>query len=66
MKSKYKRKEYCEIIKTKNLKRIYDFDYRERNRETIQLYKKNYFQNNKKELYEKIAKRKKMKILLFD
>ena len=35
---KIRRKEYCE--KTKNLKRIYDIDYRERNREKIQLYKK--------------------------
>ena len=53
-----KRKEYCENFKNKNLNRIYDIDYRERNREKIQLYKKNYFQNNKEELYKKIKKRK--------
>ena len=40
------------------MKSIYDIDYRERNRAKIQLYKKNYFQNNKKELYKKIKKRK--------
>ena len=40
---KVRKKEYCEIIKYKNLKRIYDIDYRELNREKIQLYKKNYF-----------------------
>ena len=51
-------KEYSENIKYKNWKRIYDIDYRERNREKIQLYKKNYFQNNKKELYAKIKRRK--------
>ena len=44
--------------KVKKLKRRYDIDYRERNREKIQLYKKNYFQNNKQELYKKIKKRK--------
>ena len=55
---KIRRKEYREIIKNKNLKRIHDIYYRERNREKIQLYKKNYFQNNKKELYKKIKKRK--------
>ena len=37
---KTRRKEYCENIKNKNLKRISDIDYRERNREKIQLYKK--------------------------
>ena len=47
------RKEYCENIKKKNLKRIYDIGYRERNREKIQLYKKNYFQNNTEELHKK-------------
>ena len=40
------------------MKRIYDIDYRKRNREKIQLYRKNYFQNNKEELYKKIEKRK--------
>ena len=52
------RKKYRENIKNKNLKRIYDIGYRERNREKIQLYKKNYFQNNKQDLYKKIIKRK--------
>ena len=55
---KIQRKEYRENIKNKNLKRIYDIDYRERNREKIQFYKKNHFQNNKEELYKKIKKRK--------
>ena len=36
------------------MKRIYDIDYRERNREKIQRYKINYFQNNEEELYKKI------------
>ena len=40
--------------KTKNLKRFSDMKYRERSREKIQLYKKNYFQNNKQEMYKKI------------
>ena len=40
------------------MKRIYDIDYRERNREKIQLHEKNYFRNNKKDLYKKIKKRK--------
>ena len=53
-----KRKRFRENLKNKNLKRIYDIDFRERNREKIQLYKKNYFQNNKEELYKKIKKRK--------
>ena len=44
--------------KNKNLKRIYDIDYRERNREKIQHYKKIFLQNNKQELYRKIKKRK--------
>ena len=34
-------KEYCENIKNKNLKIIYDIYCRERNQENIQLYKKN-------------------------
>ena len=55
---KIQRKEYRENIKRKNLKRIYDINYRKRNREKIQLCKKNYFQNNKQELYKKIKKRK--------
>ena len=38
---KIQRREYRENIKNKNLKRIYDNHYRERNREKIQLYKKN-------------------------
>ena len=38
--------------------RLYDIVYRERNRDKLQLYKKNYFQNNKEELYKKIKKRK--------
>ena len=50
---KIQRKEYREKTKNKNWKRIYDIDYRERNREKIQHYKKNYFQNNEQELYEK-------------
>ena len=54
---KIQRKEYRGKTK-KKLKRIYDIDYRERKREKIQLYKKNYFQNNKQELYKKIKKRK--------
>ena len=44
---KIRRKKYRENMKNKNLKRRYDIDYRERNREKIHLYKKNYFQNNK-------------------
>ena len=55
---KTQRKECREKIKNKNLKRLYDIDYRERNRDKIQLYKKNYFQTNKEELYKKIKKRK--------
>ena len=55
---KIRRKELCENIKYKNLKRIYDIDYHERNREKIQLYKKNYFQNNEEEMYKKNKKRK--------
>ena len=31
------------VKRQKNLKRIYDIDYRESNREKSQLYKKNYF-----------------------
>ena len=57
MKTKY-REEYCENIKNKNLKRLYDIGYCERNRENIQLYKKNYCQNSKQDLYKKIRKRK--------
>ena len=37
---------------------MYDIEYRERNREKIQLYNKNYFENNKEEVYNKIKKRK--------
>ena len=55
---KKRRKKYCEDFKRKNLRRMYDIYYRERNREKIQLYKKNYFQRNKQELYKKIKKRK--------
>ena len=55
---KIKRKKYREETKNKNLKRIYDIVYRERNGEKIQLYKRNYFENNKHELYKKIKKRK--------
>ena len=62
---KIRRKEYCENIKNKNLKRIYDIDYRERNREKIQTYNKHYYQNNKKELYKKI-KKKRDKMLVFN
>ena len=40
------------------MKGIYDIYHRERNREKIQAFKKKYFQNNKKELYRKIKKRK--------
>ena len=61
---KIQRKESRENIK-KNLKRIYDIDYRERNRERIQLYKKNFFQKIKQELYKKF-KKEKMKIIIFD
>ena len=43
---------------TKNLKSFYDIDYRKRNRQKIQLYKKNCFQNNKEEFYQKIKTRK--------
>ena len=56
--SKIRRKEICQILKNKNLKRIFDIDYRERNREKIQLYKKNFFQSNKEELYKKNKQRK--------
>ena len=49
-------KEFCEKIKNKYLKRIYDNDYRERNRDKIQLCKKNYLQNKKEELYKNIKK----------
>ena len=45
---KIRMKEYCENIKYKNLKRLFDVEYRERSRDKIQLYKKNYFPNNKK------------------
>ena len=62
---KIQRKEYRENIKIKNWKRIYDIDYRERNREKIQLYKKNYFQNNKENCIRKL-KKENMKILIFD
>ena len=55
-KIKIRRKKYSENIK--NLKRLYDIDYRDRNREKIQLCKKNYFQNNKEELYKKSKNRK--------
>ena len=55
---KIQRKEYRENIKNKNLKRIYEIDYRERNREKIQLCEKNFFQNFKKELYRNIKNRK--------
>ena len=37
-KIKMRRKKYSE--RTKNLKRMYDIDYRERNREKIKNYKK--------------------------
>ena len=47
-----------EYENTKDLKRIYDINYPERNGENIQIYKKNSFQNNKEELYKKIKKRK--------
>ena len=40
------------------MKRIYDIDHRERNREKIHFYKKNYFQNNREELYKKLKQRK--------
>ena len=53
-----RRKEYCENIKYENLKRIYGIYYCELNRDKIQLYKKNYFQNNKEELYKKTKKRR--------
>ena len=49
---KIRNSEYCD--NTRNLKRLYDIDYRERNGGKIQLHKKNYFQNNKQELYKKI------------
>ena len=57
-KIKMQKKEYSENMKNKNLKRKYDFGYRERNREKIQLYKKNFFQNNKQDLYQKIKTRR--------
>ena len=43
---------------TKNLKVLYDIEYRERNRKKFQFFKKKIFQNNKEELYKKIKKRK--------
>ena len=62
---KIRRKKYSENIKYEKWKRKYDIGYRERNREKIQLYKKNYFQNNKEGLYKK-TKRRKLKIVFFD
>ena len=53
-----RRRNYCENIKNKNLKRIYDIDHRERNRERCQVYKKKFFQNKKHELHKKIKRRK--------
>ena len=61
---KIRRKEYCENKKYLNLKRIYDIDYRERNRGKIRVYKNFFFQNNKEELYKKF--KKKTKIIIFD
>ena len=55
---KIRKKDDSEDKKNKNLKKIYDIDYRDRNREKIQLCKKNYFQNNEQELYKKSKKRK--------
>ena len=49
---------------TEKLKRLYDIDYRERIRDKIQLYRKNYFQKNKN-CTRKLT-REKMKILYFD
>ena len=43
---------------TENMKISYDIDYRQRNREEIQLYMKYYFQNIKKELFKKIKEKK--------
>ena len=40
---KIRRKQCCENMKNENLKRMYDIDYRELNREKIQLYKKFFF-----------------------
>ena len=40
------------------MKRLDDIDYRESNREKIQLYKKNYFQNIKKDMDKNFKKRK--------
>ena len=61
---KIRRKEYCEIIRNGNLKRIYDIDYREHTGGKIQLYKKNYFQNGKNRNCIRKIERKKMKILI--
>ena len=40
------------------MRRIYDIDCRERNRDKIQLHRKIFFPTNKEELYKKIKKRK--------
>ena len=45
IKLRYEEKKYCE--KTKNLKRMYDIDYRERNREKIKNYKKQYMRKRR-------------------
>ena len=42
---RFRRKEFGE--KTKNLKRMYDIDYRERNREKIENYKKQYMRKRR-------------------
>ena len=57
---KIRRKKYRENI-TYNLRRLYDFNYRERNREKNQLYKKIISKIIKKNYIRKV-KRKKMKI----
>ena len=50
---RFRRKEFGE--KTKNLKRMYDIDYRERNREKIENYKKQYMRKRREsDIYFKL------------
>ena len=46
--NKIRKKKYCENIKYKNLKRIYDIDYGERNREKFNFIRKIIFKITKK------------------
>ena len=51
-------KEYCENIKNKNLERIFDIDYRERNRKKFNFVRKIIFKIIKNNCIRKIKKRK--------